>query len=508
MAERLAMGIDIGTTATKTILVNEAGDVRADASAEYPLSMPKPSWYEQDPADWWEAVNSTVRQAMGKVGANSSICAISYSGQMHGLVALDEMRRVVRPCIIWADQRNARQCEEIYERTGGVGGLLSYTNNRMLTGFTGGKILWMKETEPENYGRTRIILNPKDYVRFRMAGDFATEVSDASGTGLLDVRKRRWSKELMELLGIDPSLLPKCYESGEIHGKLTVEAANDLGLPAGIPIVGGGGDAIIAMTGAGIIHEGEFGASLGTGGVIATALDSCYDNPGGLLQVSCHNIPGKWHVMGVTMGAGGAYRWAKETLGDLEAQAARLIGESPYELLNREAARVSPGANGLLFLPHLFGSRCPHDDSNSRGAYIGLTFQHQKGHLLRSVLEGVTYSFKEMAEVIAQMGVAPTQIRVSGGGARGKLWRQIIADVFDCEVIQVSGAEHGGAYGAALVAGVAAGLWPSLEQAVHVLKVETRAVPVAENVAVYKQLFPIFKGLYPALKESMHALWI
>ena len=315
MNDQWVMGIDIGTTATKTILVDGAGQVVAEASAEYPLSMPKPLWYEQNPDDWWQAVKSTVQEIGQKFPHNGRILGISFSGQMHGMTPLDAQGRVVRPCIIWADQRNSQQLEDVYNATGGVSGLLKFTNNRMLVGYTGGKILWFQQNEPALFQQTRIILLPKDYIRYRLTGEFATEVSDASGTGLLDVRNRRWSLELMHLLGIDPALMPPCYESTEISAELSANAAKELGLPAGIPVVGGGADAVIAITGGGVINEGDFGVSLGTGGVLATALDQCYPNPDGMLQISCNNLPGKWHVMGVTMGAGGAFRWIKELSG-------------------------------------------------------------------------------------------------------------------------------------------------------------------------------------------------
>jgi xylulokinase len=409
--------------------------------------------------------------------------------------------------MIWSDQRNEKQCKEIHEKAGGIDGLLKLTKNRMLVGFTGGKIIWFKENEPDLFRTTKIILLPKDYVRFRLDGNYSTDLSDASGTGLLDVKNREWSIPLLNKLNIPVEILPKCYESNEIVGHITKDASEETGLPEGLPVICGGGDAIIAMTGLGIMKEGEFGISLGTGGVIATALDEAYENPDGLLQISVNNFPGKWHVMGVTMGAGGAYRWMKEIIGDLESATANLTGESPYDYLNKEAEMTDPGAGGLLFLPHLFGSRCPYDDASSRGAFIGLTFMHNKGHLLRSVLEGVAFSFKEMSSVIGRMGVTPKQIRISGGGARSLLWRQIMADVFECDIVTVSSSIYGGAYGAALLAGISTGVWHNMDEMFSCIKIESRVHPIDDNIDRYEKLFSLYKTIYPQLKDTFHELW-
>lgn len=506
--KKLILGIDVGTTALKTIIVNELGEVIAEALVEYPLSVPHPKWAEQDPELWWDAAKLTITKVLTQVSDKSAIVGIGLSGQMHGMVAIGDNGRVLRPCITWADQRNSVQCQEIHDLCGGVSGLIQMTNNRMLAGYTGGKIRWFQQEEPNLFENTKIILLPKDYIRYKLTNEFATEVSDASGTGLFDVKNRRWSKKLLSVLDIPIEIMPNSFESIEISGVTGKWVEEEFGLPQGIPVVGGGADAVIAMTGLGVINEGDFGSSLGTGGVIATALDDCYENPDGLLQISCNNVPGKWHAMGVTMGAGGAFRWIKEAISSLEIITANQNGEDVYDLLCKQAEEIEAGSNGLIFLPHLFGSRCPHDDALSRGAFVGLTFQHKKAHMYRAVLEGVMFSFKEMSEVIERMGVQPKNVRISGGGARSRLWRQIMADVFNVNVYTVSGSVHGGSFGAALIAGVGTGIWSNIHEALQVLKNESQVDPDQNRVDKYSKILPIFKDLYPSLKEIFHELWI
>lgn len=502
MGNQYVIGIDIGTSACKALLVDEGGAILARALEPYPLSTPRPGWSEQDPEHWWQAVKRSIQQLLNQVGRLSEIRGLGLSGQMHGLVALDRESRVIRPCILWNDQRNEKQCQDIYDRVGGVEGLLRLTNNRMLPGYTGGKILWMRENEPHLYDRVARILNPKDYIRFRMTGEFATEVSDASGTGLFDVRQRNWSEALLHLLDIPSEWLPRCHESEEITGTLTEDVAKEIGLPPRLPVVGGGGDAVIQTTGTGLVEPGNLGTTIGTAGIVGMALDSCPPNPDGRLQIFCNNMPGKWHAMGVTLTAGGALRWFRDTLADAERERSQRTGEDVYELLTREAAKVPPGAEGLLFLPYFIGERCPYIDPHARGAFIGLTFRHSRGHLIRSLLEGVIFSLRTVAQVIEALGVSLKEIRTSGGGASSELWRQIHADVFNSEVITVSGSNEGGAYGAAFVTGAGVGLWPTVEEAVKTLRVETRTRPVAAHVERYQQLFELYRDLYPALKPS------
>jgi xylulokinase len=484
------------------LLIDERGRVVARATKEYPLSIPKPGWAEQNPEDWWRATKITIKWLLKGFRSVRDIKAIGLSGQMHGLVALDKDSKILRPSILWNDQRTEKQCQEIHDRVGGVESLLRLTNNRMLPGYTGGKILWVRENEPHHYEKIRRILNPKDYIRFRLTGEFATEVSDASGTGLFNLWERDWSYKLLEMLDIPKEWLPHCYESSEISGEVTPRIANELGLPGGLPVAGGGGDAVVQTTGTGIVESGNLGTTIGTAGNVTMALDRCHKNPGGKLQVFCNNMPNKWHAMGVTLAAGGSLRWFRDALGESEKQVSRRTRKDVYEILSREASEVNPGSEGLLFLPYLIGERCPHADPHARGAFIGLTLQHNKSHLVRSVLEGVIFSLRDVTEVIREMGVPIDQIRASGGGALSKPWRQILADVFNSEILTMSGSGEGGAYGAALVAGVGIGIWPSVEEAVKLLKVETKTFPIPKNVETYDRLLKIYQSLYGSLKTT------
>jgi len=502
MPRQYVMGTDIGTSGCKTLIIDDSGQVVARAVAEYPLSTPRPGWSEQDPEHWWQAVKETVKAVLSAFGHRDDIKAIGLSGQMHGLTPLNKQGEVLRPAILWNDQRTGKQCAEIHELAGGLDGLLKLTNNRMLPGYTGGKILWVKEHEPDIYDRIHMALNPKDYIRYRLTGEYATEVSDASGTGLFDIRARKWSYALLEKIGVPKEWLPPCYESPEISGQLSTAVAMELGLPANLPVAGGGGDAVVQTTGTGLVKPGILGTTIGTAGIVAMALDRPYDNPEGKLQIFCNNMPGKWHCMGVTLAAGGSLRWIRDTLGSSEKEIARRLGEDVYELFSKEASLIEPGAEGLLFLPYLIGERCPHPDPQARGGFIGLTLRHTWPYMLRAVYEGVIYSLLDVADLIRDMGLPIDQVRTSGGGALSDLWRQIHADAFNSEVITVSGAGEGGAYGAALVAGAGVGVWPSVEEAATVVKPETRNMPVPENYEIYKRLFPVYRDLYKTLKPS------
>jgi xylulokinase len=502
MEKPLLMGVDIGTSGCKSLLIDDRGRVIGRALKEYPLSTPKPGWSEQNPEDWWRATKITIKRLLKGLRSTGAIKAIGLSGQMHGLVALDKDSKILRPSILWNDQRTEKQCQEIHDRVGGVESLLQLTNNRMLPGYTGGKILWVRENEPRVHEKVRRILNPKDYIRFRLTGECATEVSDASGTGLFNVRERDWSYRLLEILDIPKEWLPRCYESPQISGQVTEKVAKELGLRAGLPVVGGGGDAVVQTTGTGIVEPGILGTTIGTAGNVTMALDRCYKNPEGKLQVFCNNMPNKWHTMGVTLAAGGSLRWFRDALGESEKVVSKRTGKDVYNILSEEASKVKPGSEGLLFLPYLIGERCPHADPQARGAFIGLTLRHTRVDLLRSIFEGVIFSLKDVTEVIKEMGVPLTQIRTSGGGALSKLWRQIHADIFNSEVLTMSGSGEGGAYGAALVAGVGVGIWPSVEEAVKVVKVETKTSPIPKNVEIYHRLFRVYQNLYGNLKGS------
>jgi len=506
MSKQYVIGIDIGTSGCKTLIVDHEGQVARRAVEEYPLSTPRAGWSEQEPEHWWRAVLSTLKNVLDGFKSVNDIKAIGLSGQMHGLVALNGDGRVLRPAILWNDQRTGDQCRKIHDLAGGIEGLLKHTNNQMLPGYTGGKILWLRENEPENYEKTRMILNPKDYIRYRLTGEYATEVSDASGTGLFNVRQRRWAYTLLEILDIAKDLLPACYESPEISGSLSSNISTDLGLPAGMPVAGGGGDAVVQTTGTGLVEPGILGTTIGTAGVAAMALDRCYGNPQGKLQVFCNNMPGKWHTMGVTLAAGGSLRWVRDMLGGSENEVGRWLDKDVYEIYAAEAALAEPGCEGLLFLPYLIGERCPHPDPKARGGFIGLTLRHDRRSMLRSVLEGAIFSLKDVAGLIEEMGIEISQIRTSGGGANSDLWRQIHADVFNNEVITVSGSAEGGAYGAALVAGAGVGVWQSVEEAVLAIKTEKRTPPDEKNIGIYKKLYPIYRDLYHQLKKTFDKL--
>jgi xylulokinase len=501
------LGIDVSTTGAKALLIDEQGTVVASHTTEYPLSTPKPLWSEQDPADWWNGACASIQAALSEAQvAGEAVTAIGLTGQMHGLVMLDKSDHVLRPAILWNDQRTGAQCAAITAKVGGLERLLQLTGNQVLPGFTAPKIVWVRENEPEVYERTTHILLPKDYVRFRLTGEFATEVSDASGMLLLDVARRRWSKDMLQALDIPEAWLPVCTESDQVSGRISASAAQATGLKAGTPVVGGGGDQAAQAVGSGIVHAGVISVTSGTSGVVFAHSDQYAFEAQGRLHAFCHAVPGKWHFMGVMLSAGGSFRWLRDSIGDLEKAAARLTGEDPYDVLTREAALAPAGSEGLLFLPYLTGERTPYPDPQARGAFVGLTLRHGKAHLIRSVLEGVSFGLRDSLELIKSLGVPITQVRASGGGARSPLWRQIQADVFGSELVLVNITE-GAAYGAALLAGVGGGLYQSVTEAVKAtVKVTDRTAPVAEDVRRYEELYPVYRNLYPALRDSFHAL--
>lgn len=501
------VGIDVGTTACKTLLVDQTGRIVATEIEGYPLYSERHGFSEQVPEDWWAAVKATVRRIVaGNPEIAGSLAGIGLSGQMHGLVPLDKDGNVIRKAILWNDQRTEAQCQEITEKAGGVDGLLSLTNNRMLPGYTGGKILWMRENEPAGYERLAKFLNPKDYIRFRLTGEFSTEVTDASGTGLFDVRKRTWCRRLFEILDIPLDLAPTCYESVGVSGTVRPEVAESLGLPKGLPVVGGGGDAVIQTLGTGVSTSDVLMTTIGTAGIISTAFEQFQVNPEGKLQVFCNVIPARWHAMGVTLSAGGSLRWAREILAGSEMDVARDTAEDVYEIICREAERSLPGANGLLFLPYLIGERCPHVDPNARGAFIGLSLTTRKRDIFRSILEGVIFSFRDVAELFGSFSRDFRYIATSGGGAQSGLWRRIHADIFHKRVITVSGSIGGAAYGAALVAGVGLKIWSNFSEACRLLEVETETEPREETQALYDARYALYKSLYPVLKQGFSML--
>ena len=501
------LGIDISTTGAKALIIDEHGDFIASHTTEYPLSTPKPLWSEQNPLDWWNGACASIKAALSAAHlSGDQIAAIGMTGQMHGLVMLDKADHILRPAILWNDQRTGAQCEEITAKVGGLDRLLALIGNQVLPGFTAPKIVWVRENEPDVYDQTTHVLLPKDYVRFCLTGEYATEVSDASGMSLLDVEQRVWSKEMLSALEIPEAWLPICTESDVVSGRISESAAKATGLKVGTPVVGGGGDQAAQAVGSGIVQSGVISVTSGTSGVVFAHSDHYAAEAQGRLHAFCHAVPGKWHYMGVMLSAGGSFRWLRDSIGDVEKAAAQLIGVDPYELLTQEAATAPVGSEGLLFLPYLTGERTPYPDPQARGAFVGLTLRHGKAHLVRSVLEGVSFGLRDSLELIKGLGVPITQVRASGGGARSAVWRQIQADVFGAELVLVNVTE-GAAYGAALLAGVGAGKYASVEEAVAAtVKVTDRTTPITANAQAYEKLYPAYRGLYPALKDTFHAL--
>ncbi|MHC5655209.1 xylulokinase [Stappia sp. ICDLI1TA098] len=498
MGEAL-LGIDIGTSACKALLIGRDGGVIAADTAAYPFDQPRPGWTEQDPALWVEGARKAVAGALA-AAPGTTVLAVGLSGQMHGLTPLDGERKVLRKAILWNDQRNGAECEEITQAAGGLEALLAATGNRMLVGYTGGKILWMKRHEPDLFARLRHVLNPKDYLRLVLTGEIATEVSDASGTGLFDTRRRRWATGLIETLGIDPAILPPCHESHVVSGRVSRSGAELFGLPAGTPVVGGGGDSVIQTIGSGVIAPGELQTTIGTAGILAAALDAPIDSGDGRIQVFCNVSPATWHAMGVSLNAGGAMSWFREVLRGWGNEA------FDFEEIVARAETAPPGARGLLFLPYLNGERCPHPDPAARGALVGLTARHGAGDLARAVMEGVVHAFYDMHGLMRAMGIPGHLVKASGGGARSLLWRQMQADLFGCDVVTCEGAAEGAAFGAALVAGVGAGVWPDATAAAATLRELARETPDPGATAIYRRAHDIYQALYPALHDSLAAL--
>jgi xylulokinase len=497
------LGIDIGTSGTKTLAINEKGKILAEATSSYPSYQPKPLWSEQDPEDWWQATVKTVRAVVKAAKLKpADVKAIGLSGQMHGSVFLDKRGNVIRRALLWNDQRTAAECVEIEKRAGGRRELIRMVANPALTGFTAPKILWLRNNEPKNFAKTAHVLLPKDDVRRRLTGEFATEVSDASGMLLLDVVKRTWSTELLSKLELDQSLFARCYESEEVTGKLTKETAKLLGLTTDCVVVGGAGDCAAGAVGNGIVERGLLSTSIGTSGVMFVHSDKPEVDPQGRLHTFCHAVRGAWHMMGVNLSSGGSLQWFGEQLCQAEITAAKKSKADPYEKLSSEAEKVAAGSQGLFFLPYLSGERTPHADPDARGCFVGLTLSHTRGHLVRGVMEGVTYSLRDSLAIIQELGVPVKQIRVSGGGSKSPLWRQMQADVFGHKVCTIN-AEQGPGYGVALLAAVGAGTFKNVPEAcaatIRVVK-ETRVDKKAAKV--YDAAFPEYQQLYRSLKDD------
>src|SRR5215213_1683580 len=493
MATQYFLGIDTSTTSSKALLIDEHGEVIAVASSPHTLQTPRPLWSEQDPREWWEAVSASIRSALEKAGiGGEQIAAVGLTGQMHGLVLLDETGNVLRPAILWNDQRTQSQCDEIHARIGRER-FIQITGNVALTGFTAPKILWVKENEPEVYARAKHVLLPKDYIRYKLTGEFAMDKADGAGTVLFDLASRDWSDDVLAALSIPRAWMPRTFEGTEFTGYVTEEAAQLTGLNARTPVAAGGGDQAAGAVGVGAVEPGIVGLTVGTSGVVFATTPLPLIEPQGRLHAFCHAVPGLWHFMGVMLSAAGSLQWYRDTLAS---------GMSFDDLL-QEAESISAGSEGLQFLPYLSGERTPHPNPLARGAFIGLTLRHSRAHMTRALLEGVSFGLKDSFTLIQHAGLgAITQVRASGGGTKGALWRQILASVLEAELVTVNTTE-GAAYGAAILAGVGAGVWTDVSLACKTcIKITGSTLPDPSQVDVYGRSYSLFQELYPVLKSS------
>lgn len=500
------LGLDLGTTGAKALAVNSTGEVLATHTEEYPLYQPEQGWSEQHTDEWWEAIVTVINVLLEKEKVKTKeVAGIALSGQMHGSVFLDGMGEVIRPPILWNDTRTAEQCDEIIDKIG-KRKLLDFVGNPALEGFTAPKVLWLRENEPDNYKLLETLLLPKDYIVYRLTGRKVTETSDAAGTILYDVENEEWSKEVCSALEIDTNILPPVLESADVVGKVTEEVSEMTGLPNDVKVVAGGADNACAAVGNGINEEGLFLVSIGSSGVVLAHSNQMSVDYGARVHSFNHSIPNKWYLMGVMLSAGLSFRWLRDQFAEAEKQVAKSISNDAYELLTREASRVPAGSEGLVFLPYLGGERTPHRNANARGVFFGFSGSHKKRHFIRAVLEGVTFGLQDSLELIKGMGVSPEQIRVTGGGAKSKLWRQIQSDVFNREVATTS-VDEGPAYGAALLAGAGSGVYENVDTAIkECVSIETTQQPTPKNVNRYEDLYPIYRSLYKSLKEDYEDL--
>ncbi len=505
MNSQVLLGLDIGTSGAKAVLIDAAGAVLAEHTAEYQMQTPRPGWAEQDPEDWWQAAVASIRQVLADSKRKPhEVTGVGLTGQMHGLVLLDEQDCVLRPCIMWNDQRTARQCDDINRRVG-PDKLIRITGKPALTGFTAGKILWVRENEPDVYSRARHVQLPKDYVRLRLTGEYAMDVADASGTNLLDTARRAWSEEIAGLLDIPMTWLPRVHECHEVVGRITDAAAQETGLVPGTPVVAGAGDQAAQSIGTGIADEGVVSVTIGTSGVVFAATNTYRTDPTGRLHAYCHAAPDRWHLMGVMLSAGGSLRWFRDALCETEKKAAALGGGDAYDIMTRAAAAVPAGGEGLLFLPYLSGERCPYPDPDARGVFFGLSLRHARPHLTRAVIEGVTFGLRDSLEMLCELQVACARIRVSGGGSRSPFWRQVMADVFGIEIVTVN-VTQGAAYGAALLAGVGTGVYATVQEACAATIRETGATSPGPDRRTYEDYYQRYRALYPKLKDEFALL--
>lgn len=490
------IGIDSSTTATKAILINEAGDVLGVASSEYSYETPHPLWSEQSPSLWWQGTVESIRAVLANTGVDPvQVRGIGLTGQMHGLVLLDEQGNILRPAILWNDQRTQSQCDEIH-RIVGKEKFIQTTGNVALTGFTAPKVLWVKENEPDVFARANHLLLPKDYVRYKLTGEYAMDKADGAGTVLFDLKSRDWSDAILSLLDVPRAWMPRTFEGSEFTGYVTEEAAALTGLKLGTPVAAGGGDQAASAVGTGAVRAGVVSVSLGTSGVVFATTDGPTIEPEGRLHAFCHSVPGKWHLMGVMLSAAGSLRWHRDTFAP---------GKSYDELLAPLAA-IPAGSDGLLFLPYLTGERTPHPDPLARGAFIGLTVRHSLPHLTHAVLEGVSFGLRDSFELMKSSGLENvTQVRVTGGGARSPLWKQILADILGADVVTVNTTE-GAAYGAALLAATGAGIFSSVEAACDRTIQITGSVHPSRDRSTYEKQYRLYRDLYPALTSTFNSL--
>lgn len=493
---KLFLGLDVSTTGAKALLINERGGVVSSATAPLALSAPHPLWSEQDPRDWWIGIVKSIRQALEQAGVSgSAVTSIGLTGQMHGLVLLDEQGEVLRPAILWNDQRTGAQCDDMRARLGKEH-LIQITGNDALTGFTAPKILWVQQNEAEIYARARHILLPKDYIRYRLTGDYAMDKADGSGTILFDLKNRDWSPEVLAALDIPANWLPPTFEGPAVTGYVSMLAAAETGLVQGIPVVGGGGDQAAQAVGVGAVQPGIIALTLGTSGVVFATTESPLIEPEGRLHAFCHAVPDRWHFMGVMLSAAGSLQWYRDTLAP---------GVS-FDTLVNEAGDIKAGSEGLLFLPYLTGERTPYPDPLVRAAWIGLTVRHTRAHMTRAVLEGVAFGIKDSFRLILQAGLGHIeQVRISGGGAKSELWRQIMADVLGVELVTVNTTE-GAAYGAALLAGVGAGFYENVPAACEATIQITGRTSPTQATRAYQDYYPHYCALYPALAPEYKAM--
>lgn len=499
------IGMDVGTSSMKTLLIDEVGGLVGSATEFYPFDTPKPLWSEQDPAYWWRAACVSIKRVLDENRVKAGdVAGLGLTGQMHGLVLLDKENQVLRPCILWNDQRTSKQCADITNKVGQAH-VLELTGNPVLAGFTAPKIAWVQDNEPEVFAKATKALLPKDYVRFLLSGEFFSDVSDASGTCLLNVGKRNWSARMLEALGIDRNFLPEVTESTVASTRISAAAAAATGLLEGTPIAAGGGDQAAQAVGSGIIREGIVSATLGTSGVVFAHSDQYRVEPGGKLHAFCHAVPGKWHLMGVMLSAAGSFEWYKNVLSGAEAAEAEASGRNVFDLLTEQAAEAPAGCEGLLFLPYLSGERTPHPDPLAKGAFFGMSLRHNKSHLTRSVLEGITYGMNDSLQLMRDLGLEISEVRASGGGAKSDFWLQMQADIYRSKVVTTNVTE-GAAFGAAVLAGVASGVYADLDSAAARIVKSTGETDPGPNQAIYSDFYPEFRALYPALKDRFASI--